>query len=202
MTTPQPGWYDDPNDSNSQRYWDGQGWTPQSQRNPIPQPTSPPLAPPKSLPPPTGSPSGAWHPPPQSGETPQRSASPIAVVGVVVVLAVVGFVVYQFVVAHHSSSAPTSSQTGAPAQSPPGATANGGETQFLSDLAADGVPSSTARPEVLVARGRQACSVLAAGKNKFAAADDLVSSSNGFFDPVTAFRIVQVAVKDLCPQQN
>ncbi|WP_156748118.1 DUF2510 domain-containing protein, partial [Mycobacterium sp. E3198] len=29
MTTPnQPGWYDDPQDSNAQRYWDGQDWTP------------------------------------------------------------------------------------------------------------------------------------------------------------------------------
>ncbi|WP_142276593.1 DUF2510 domain-containing protein, partial [Mycobacterium alsense] len=32
MSTPQPGWYDDPENSNAQRYWDGQNWTPQRQR--------------------------------------------------------------------------------------------------------------------------------------------------------------------------
>ncbi len=35
MTTPsQPGWYDDPQDPNAQRYWDGRGWT--SHRQPWP----------------------------------------------------------------------------------------------------------------------------------------------------------------------
>jgi hypothetical protein len=35
MTTPRPpGWYDDPDDSNAQRYWNGQEWTPQRQRKP------------------------------------------------------------------------------------------------------------------------------------------------------------------------
>lgn len=33
MTTPhQPGWYDDPQNPNAQRYWDGQNWTPHRQR--------------------------------------------------------------------------------------------------------------------------------------------------------------------------
>ncbi len=33
MTTPdQPGWYDDPQDPNVRRYWDGRGWTPQRRR--------------------------------------------------------------------------------------------------------------------------------------------------------------------------
>jgi serine/threonine protein kinase len=36
MTTPrQPGWYDDPHDSNAQRYWDGQDWAPNRQRKPL-----------------------------------------------------------------------------------------------------------------------------------------------------------------------
>ncbi|WP_083746416.1 DUF2510 domain-containing protein [Mycobacterium terramassiliense] len=35
MTSPnQPAWYDDPQDPNAQRYWDGQGWTPHRQRKP------------------------------------------------------------------------------------------------------------------------------------------------------------------------
>ncbi len=42
MTTPnQPGWYDDPQDPNTQRYWDGRGWTPHRQRRPLSGPVSP-----------------------------------------------------------------------------------------------------------------------------------------------------------------
>ncbi len=37
MTTPQPGWYDDPQDANARRYWDGQQWTSHRQRKPNPQ---------------------------------------------------------------------------------------------------------------------------------------------------------------------
>ena len=68
MTTPrQPGWYDDPHDSNAQRYWDGQDWTPHRQRKPLSRPTqapvtpTPPQSPPSNLPPP---------PPPPSPPTP------------------------------------------------------------------------------------------------------------------------------------
>ena len=52
MTTPQPGWYDDPEDANAKRYWDGQQWTTQRQRKVNPQPppaaslSSPPEQPP------------------------------------------------------------------------------------------------------------------------------------------------------------
>jgi Protein of unknown function (DUF2510) len=63
MTTPaQPGWYDDPQDSNAQRYWDGQNWTPHRQRkNTTPTTRDPaPLAPP---PPPP------FPPPPAAGTT-------------------------------------------------------------------------------------------------------------------------------------
>ena len=62
MTTPnQPGWYDDPQDSNAERYWDGQDWTPHRQRKstlPSAGPSAPPPAqqspppPPPNLPPP------------------------------------------------------------------------------------------------------------------------------------------------------
>ncbi len=61
MTTPsQPGWYDDPQDSNAERYWDGQDWTPHRQRKsalPSEGPSTPPPpqqspAPPPDLPPP------------------------------------------------------------------------------------------------------------------------------------------------------
>ncbi|OBF50699.1 hypothetical protein A5787_07890 [Mycobacterium sp. 852002-50816_SCH5313054-b] len=42
MTTPnQPGWYDDPQDPNAQRYWDGRGWTPHRQQWPATGPESP-----------------------------------------------------------------------------------------------------------------------------------------------------------------
>jgi uncharacterized integral membrane protein len=88
MTTPQqPGWYDDPHDSNAQRYWDGQDWTPHRQRKPIsrstpapaPRPTLPPppvtptLPPPPSLPPPPDQ-QPQWPPPgqPPGGGPPQN----------------------------------------------------------------------------------------------------------------------------------
>jgi uncharacterized membrane protein YeaQ/YmgE (transglycosylase-associated protein family) len=45
MTTPQPGWYDDAQDANAQRYWDGQQWTPRRQRKPKSAPLPPPTLP-------------------------------------------------------------------------------------------------------------------------------------------------------------
>jgi|SRR5579884_354905 len=54
---PQPGWYDDPQNSNAQRYWDGQNWTPHRQRkNATPQTMRDPapVAPPPPPPPPVG----------------------------------------------------------------------------------------------------------------------------------------------------
>lgn len=58
-TSNQPGWYDDPENANAQRYWDGQNWTPQRQWKPTPsqQPQPAPNLPPPSgpmLPPPPG----------------------------------------------------------------------------------------------------------------------------------------------------
>lgn len=82
MTTPrQPGWYDDPQDPNAQRYWDGDDWTPHRQRkssSPSVQPTvaspqtqQPP--PPAGLPPRTGLPpvpNAPSSPPPPPGMPP------------------------------------------------------------------------------------------------------------------------------------
>jgi Protein of unknown function (DUF2510) len=69
MTTPA-AWYDDPQDSNTQRYWDGQNWTPHRQRkNTTPTTRDPaPLAPP---PPPPFPP-----PPPAAGTTPSDGLGP------------------------------------------------------------------------------------------------------------------------------
>jgi hypothetical protein len=53
MTTPQPGWYDDADDANAQRYWDGQQLTPQRQRKPKSALPAPTLARPTELPPPS-----------------------------------------------------------------------------------------------------------------------------------------------------
>jgi len=73
MTTPaQPGWYDDPENSNAQRYWDGHNWTPHRQRkNTTPTQRDPaPVAPP---PPPQMSPS---PPPPAPAQTPPPPPGP------------------------------------------------------------------------------------------------------------------------------
>jgi len=146
MTTPdQPGWYDDPNDSNAQRYWDGQKWTPHRQRKPrSPQtqapatPATPPPPPPSNLPPPPPTPT-LPPPPPQVQEPPpaqqpaasrrRRRRAPIALVALIAVLAVAGLLAYKFVLprvstslsgSHNNSAAPQASASGAP-QAPSGA---------------------------------------------------------------------------------
>lgn len=68
MTTPDPGWYDDPQDPNVLRYWDGQDWTPHRQR----KTTSPPTRQSPTTPPPNQPPTPPSLPPPSpSGPTPQ-----------------------------------------------------------------------------------------------------------------------------------
>jgi Domain of unknown function (DUF4333)/Protein of unknown function (DUF2510) len=66
MTTqlPPAGWYDDPQDSNAQRYWDGQNWTPHRQQ--------------KSTTPTTHQPASAAGPlpPPAPGTTPSDQLGP------------------------------------------------------------------------------------------------------------------------------
>ncbi len=53
MTTPrQPGWHDDPDDSNAVRYWDGRGWTPHRQPKPFSRQTPLPAVPPTPAQPP------------------------------------------------------------------------------------------------------------------------------------------------------
>jgi hypothetical protein len=97
MTTPA-GWYDDPDDSNSRRYWDGQNWTSHRERKPISGPTPPPVVP-APMPPPGQQPQ--WSPPgqPPGAVAPRRSRAPlviliaVAVVGVIVAAAVFFFVI-------------------------------------------------------------------------------------------------------------
>jgi hypothetical protein len=74
MTRPQqPGWYDDPHDSNAQRYWDGQDWTPHRQRKPISRPTATPVTPTQSQPPPSNLPP---PPPNQPAQAPPSNLPP------------------------------------------------------------------------------------------------------------------------------
>jgi hypothetical protein len=55
------GWYDDPQDPNAQRYWDGQDWTPHRQRKPVARQAQMPVT---STPPPLPPPPAANVPPP------------------------------------------------------------------------------------------------------------------------------------------
>lgn len=77
MTTPrQPGWYDDPNDANAQRYWDGQGWTPHRQRKSASRPAQPPtVATPPQQPPPAPNLPPPPPPPPSNSPPSQEPAA-------------------------------------------------------------------------------------------------------------------------------
>lgn len=121
MATPaKPGWYDDPDDSNAQRYWDGQGWTPHRQRKPASKAARPPAMPTppqQPLPPPNLPPAlppdqqQRWPPPDQAsnGGPPQRSRAAtkiVGVIGAVAALAVAGVVVAHKFVPPHSKISP------------------------------------------------------------------------------------------------
>ncbi|MGA8546860.1 MAG: DUF2510 domain-containing protein [Mycobacterium sp.] len=76
MATPnQPGWYDDPQDSNAQRYWDGQDWTPHRQRKPNVRAARPPVTPPQPPPPPVP----PQPPPPVPSATAPTMPAPLPV---------------------------------------------------------------------------------------------------------------------------
>ncbi len=107
----QPGWYDDPEDPNAQRYWDGHDWTPHRQRKPASAP-SPPPPPPPNLPPPAAAyqpPPGAPPPAPnvqfdqptmgyQAAGPPARKRNPMMLAGIALVVALsagAGFFAYK-----------------------------------------------------------------------------------------------------------
>ena len=78
-SSPVPGWYQDPADANSVRYWDGAAWTHQVQPRPVAPPVAPPPPPAQSVP--SASPFGVGQPAapeaaqpqaPQSGAQPQE----------------------------------------------------------------------------------------------------------------------------------
>jgi hypothetical protein len=96
-----PGWYDDPEDANGQRYWDGQAWTPNRQQKPVSQPAAAP-----SLPPPQ---QAGWQAPgyPPAGPSPRGSRNPAVLIGVilaVVVLGIGGFFAVKHFVKHPASA--------------------------------------------------------------------------------------------------
>ena len=138
MTAPrQRGWYDDPHDSNAQRYWDGQHWTPHRQRKltlqsapppspppPVPSPSPPPPAPSTGLSP---SPTSSTPPtPPASGMThmekgrrfwlglPRGRRVMVAIAGLFVAVAVIAvpFVVVDHVFGGASTTSHKSDATG------------------------------------------------------------------------------------------
>jgi Protein of unknown function (DUF2510) len=94
----EPGWYDDPEDAQGQRYWDGQQWTRHRHPKPISQPPPPTGKPAQSAPPPPppGTPPSPYQQarlPLPGGGPPQKSRTRMiaAVVGAAAVLAVIGW---------------------------------------------------------------------------------------------------------------
>ncbi|MES3664270.1 DUF2510 domain-containing protein [Mycobacterium intracellulare] len=103
MTTPaQPGWYDDPEDSDAQRYWDGRDWTPHRQRKshrpPSYLPTPPPL--------PVGQPYGRppLYPASPPGQVGANHAKVITFVTIGVLAIVLLVLVAVFAVRNHAVS--------------------------------------------------------------------------------------------------
>jgi hypothetical protein len=98
MTTTQPGWYDEPENANAQRYWDGQQWTPHRQRKPASAASQPPVpaAVAPSSPLPSAPPPGTFTSPPPSGtpERPSPSAKGVPILaGLGLLLAIAALVV-------------------------------------------------------------------------------------------------------------
>jgi hypothetical protein len=129
MTTPQqPGWYEDPNDSKAQRYWDGQDWTPHRQRKPISRDTPPSNTPAQPSPPAPVTPAKPVPPSPPAPSSQSPSVAPpqrsrlsrqaLAVITGVAVLATAAVLVYMFVLPDASSN-PDSPQAACDAMKDP-----------------------------------------------------------------------------------
>lgn len=96
---PRHGWYDDPDNSDAQRYWDGREWTPHRQQKPQrPRPNFPP-------PPQVGQAHG--YPPPYPPSPPGRvnpnHAKVIALVTIGVLAAIVLIVVAVFALGNNTA---------------------------------------------------------------------------------------------------
>lgn len=146
MTPREPDWYDDPDDPNAQRWWDGQDWTPHRRRKPRPA-SAPPNAfaplPPSAM--------------PTAGGSPKRSRKPvmIAVAVVAVALCAAAAVVgVQMLGSANNSTSGTSTAAGSatPTKSPsppntgsPATNAAPNETGSASSTAA---PSPTSSAQV------------------------------------------------------
>lgn len=78
MTAPiEPDWYDDPNDPQAQRYWDGTSWSPHRRRKPNPTPRAAAVPAPAARPPiPSPSPPPPAAPPPPPPGSPGHGRSP------------------------------------------------------------------------------------------------------------------------------
>lgn len=108
MTTPA-GWYDDPENANTQRYWDGQNWT--SNRHPkaapgqpAAAPSPPPVAVSSAPPPPQPNQQPPWQP---VGQQPQRSNNPTVIIGLIAAIVVLaGGAIFAYM--HFGKSHPSS----------------------------------------------------------------------------------------------
>jgi hypothetical protein len=169
VTTPgTPGWYDDPQDPNAVRWWDGQDWTTHRQR----KPSTPTVAPPNTSPPTAApTPRSQWPapsqitpaaPPPQppgpnpampaAGGSPKGSRKPMRIawaVAVVALCAVAGVVGVRVVglgnmkALGSSSTASSSTPTGSPGPPNPGNPATQGATNDTNGASSTAAPSPT-----------------------------------------------------------
>lgn len=71
--TISPGWYKDPADPSTQRYWDGEGWL----GAPLPADATPPDGPPAAPPPPPPAPAPVGQPAQQVGKTRDGAVPPV-----------------------------------------------------------------------------------------------------------------------------